>query len=61
MSRLTPDLIGLYMTILYHQDEADSPGLAAYRYMLERSQGRTMLEFKKLMTVFQVITLPLDC
>ena len=24
--------------------------------MLERSQGRTMLEFKELMTVFQVLT-----
>ena len=42
------------------QDSADSPGLAAYRYMLERSQGRTMLEFKELMTVFQVLTLDLE-
>jgi hypothetical protein len=28
----------------------------AYRYMLEQSQGRTMLEFQELMTVFQVRT-----
>ena len=48
----------LTISILYpYQDSADSPGLGAYRYMLERSQGRTMLEFKELMTVFQVLTL----
>ena len=49
-----------HFSLLHHpdddrQDAADSSGLAAYRYMLERSQGRTMLEFKELMTVFQVV------
>jgi len=37
------------------EDCADSPGLSAYRYMLERSEGRTMLEFQEIMTVFQLL------
>jgi len=52
---LSTSIIEKLMEEAQGQDSADSPGLAAYRYMLERSQGRTMLEFKELMTVFQLL------
>merc|ERR1719481_1502146 len=38
-------------------DKADAgdPGIGAYKYMLEQSVGKTMLEFQELMTVFQLL------
>ena len=33
----------------------DSPGIAAFRFMLESNRGRSMLEFQELMTVFQLL------
>jgi len=35
--------------------ESGDPGVAAYKYMLDQSVGRTMLEFQELMTVFQLL------
>ena len=32
-----------------------SSGIGAFRYMLEASKGKTMLEFQELMTVFQML------
>lgn len=32
-----------------------SPGVAAFRFMLESNLGKTMLEFQELMTVFQLL------
>merc|ERR1712098_775921 len=31
------------------------PGIAAYKFMLEQSVGKTMLQFQELMTVFQLL------
>lgn len=35
--------------------ETPSPGVAAFRFMLESNLGKTMLEFQELMTVFQLL------
>lgn len=37
------------------ESEPTDSGVVAYKYMLEQSVGRTMLEFQELMTVFQLL------
>ncbi len=39
------------------EGSSDDPntGIGAFRFMLESNQGRTMLEFQELMTVFQLL------
>ena len=35
--------------------DGPSPGIAAFRFMLESNKDKTMLEFQELMTVFQLL------